>query len=357
MNLYVKPHEYEKASETISIEDNSEASRKMNALIHKAKSRAEDIFYDAMLKDRPLTRDSFADKYLYSTKVGDFLKFMEREIEEEAKIKRKSTVKNYYKTLRKLRSVYKFLPFQEVNLDSVKKLQKQLLSDGYETNTIGDFHKIFKKFINIAIQKGDLHKNPYENFNIRFARTKREFLNQDELQILLDIYNTPSIVTDAHYSILRYFLFMCFSGLRFQDLANLKTKDIKDGYLDFRPLKTKDIKMGHRIEINPILQRLIEESLNSPFKKKNQKVFDCITLQKTNVALKSLAAKAGIMKNLSCHVGRHTFATNFLTSGGKIEVLKEILGHSDIKTTMIYVHMVDKQRKEMMNTMSQNFKF
>jgi site-specific recombinase XerD len=47
-----------------------------------------------------------------------------------------------------------------------------------------------------------------------------------------------------------------------------------------------------------------------------------------------------IQKKVSFHVARHTFATSFLRAGGQVEKLQKLLGHSDIKQTMIYVHIV-----------------
>jgi len=60
-----------------------------------------------------------------------------------------------------------------------------------------------------------------------------------------------------------------------------------------------------------------------------------------NRELKDICKIAGINKSVSFHVSRHTFATNFLISGGKIEVLQKLLGHSKIETTMIYVHIAE----------------
>ncbi len=66
--------------------------------------------------------------------------------------------------------------------------------------------------------------------------------------------------------------------------------------------------------------------------------FDTFAEQVTNRYLKEIASIAGINKSVSFHVSRHTFAIRFLERRGKTEVLKEILGHSDIGTNMEYVY-------------------
>ncbi|WP_421825816.1 tyrosine-type recombinase/integrase [Larkinella sp.] len=58
--------------------------------------------------------------------------------------------------------------------------------------------------------------------------------------------------------------------------------------------------------------------------------------QKMNDHLKEIAMRTNVEKNLTMHVGRHTFATRLLSKGGKLERLKELLGHLKIESTMIY---------------------
>jgi len=52
--------------------------------------------------------------------------------------------------------------------------------------------------------------------------------------------------------------------------------------------------------------------------------------------------QAGIVKRASCHTFRHSFATHLIESGYDIRTVQELLGHNDVKTTMIYTHVLNK---------------
>jgi site-specific recombinase XerD len=76
---------------------------------------------------------------------------------------------------------------------------------------------------------------------------------------------------------------------------------------------------------------------------------DLPDITKISPPLKKWIKAAGINRNITFHCFRHTFATLQLTHGTDIYTVSKMLGHTDIKTTQIYAHIVDQKKEAAAN--------
>lgn len=117
------------------------------------------------------------------------------------------------------------------------------------------------------------------------------------------------------------------TGARWAEICSLHSKQIQDNKITF--IKTK----GRRNRSIPIDDDLFKE-----LKKKNSSIFSDRNSDKA--FLKALEqCNINLPDGQRTHVLRHTFASHFMINGGNILVLKNILGHTDIKVTMRYAHL------------------
>ncbi len=149
-----------------------------------------------------------------------------------------------------------------------------------------------------------------------------------EINTLFEYWNSK-FINDLHKSVLARFLFSCFTGLRISDIQQLTPDNVIGDYLVF--VSQKSVKM-QCIQLNKSAHQFIGNKVLFEGKHSNEHI---------NRTLKDICKVAGIKKNVSYHVARHTFATNFLISGGNVTVLQKLLGHSKIEDTMIYVHIAE----------------
>ena len=339
-NTAIKPGSWDQTSQIVLKTEKDHV--RINALVQDAISRCTGIFATAMLKGETLTVRKFEDLFKSTTKNYDFIMFLNERIKVLEAARAKGTIINYNKLKTKLLEFKNNIDFGDLNFDFIERFNSYLSTcDGNEgrtmgMNTIAGYHKNLKFFINQGIKLGIIESNPYKDFKVKKAKTKREFLTSHEILALIELYKGKSL-TQSKKEVLRGFLFMCFTSLRFSELSALEHKNIRGEELVYIPEKFGTIKGVHTIQLNDPAKALINH--------KDEKPFKIICGQNFNRYIKTIVAKVGIKKNVTAHVARHTFATQFLANGGDIQVLQEIMNHEKIETTMVYIHLIPEQQR------------
>ncbi|MCY1530988.1 Tyrosine recombinase XerD [compost metagenome] len=150
------------------------------------------------------------------------------------------------------------------------------------------------------------------------------------------------------------FLFSCYTGLAYIDLAELTPDNIITGIDGDLWIYTSRAKTDTsvRIPLLPKARELMEKYQDDPRAISNGTVFPVISNQRTNGYLKEIAEICEINTDLTFHIARHTFATTVtLSNGVPIESVSKMLGHTSIRTTQIYAKVVEHKLSEDMQNL------
>ena len=233
----------------------------------------------------------------------------------------------------------------------------------WSVNTFIVYHKTLLVFFRWCVKNGYMEKNPILDIEVPRLekRLPPKLTKQVTLRLLEVVYNYP-----YEYRFLRYrnhaiFSTFIFAGLRKQELLNLKFGDIDIENLTIFVRQGK----GNKDRIVPIsyslaqsLKKYTEE--RKRLSKTNPEFFSSLrgNMGFTDNGLKKLVDQvrksSGVI--FSVHKLRHTFATLMLEGGCDIFSLSKMMGHSDIKTTTIYLaasaeHLRSQMTKHPLNTL------
>lgn len=183
---------------------------------------------------------------------------------------------------------------------------------------------------------------PYRALQLPSFQNKQKLpvvLNQTEM---LELLQAPILLK---HRVLVAILYGC--GLRCQEVRKLQLQDIdfERNLIHIRQSK------GRKDRYVPIGQKLRNEIKNYLLRDKpvkwlfNGKNYKGYSPQGVQRAVREAQQKTSIQKRITPHTLRHTYATHLLEQGLDIVSIKELLGHSFIETTMVYLHVVMQDRK------------
>lgn len=239
-----------------------------------------------------------------------------------------------------------------LNQVSRKQVLDHLMSmkgKGMSTNSISRHLVSIKVFFRYLQQEGMLDKNVTDTMDSpKLWKILPDTLSEKEVELLLAAPDLRKPLGVRDRAMLELFY---ASGLRVSELANLQLSDlhVDDGYIRVigKGRKERVIPVGG--ESIRLLRRYLEEI--RPWLCENPHVQNVFVTKREHglcrqrlwQIIKSYTKKAGIMKNVTPHTLRHSFASHLLANGAPLRVIQEMLGHADISTTQIYTH-VDPNR-------------
>lgn len=274
---------------------------------------------------------------------SSFLAFVERVAQERNTSK--GNEGNWYSMIKHLKNFLVYdITFEQVDVkflnDFKAYLDKVVQNTGkpLSQNTKSAYYNKLRAALKQAVNEDIITKSPAVNTTgFKEEEVRREFLTNEEIK--------KAYKADCDIPILkRAFLFSCFTGLRWSDIMKLKWSEIVQDdsgsyYLKFRQQKTKGIERQHVAHeaIEFIGERDLPDTL----------VFKGLRYSSwNNQRLLQWMMRAGITKTITFHCARHTYAGLQHSVDTDLFTLSKLLGHRDIKTTLIYSKVFDKKVKE-----------
>lgn len=206
------------------------------------------------------------------------------------------------------------------------------LSQFKEPSTHSGYHSAIKiyyeKIARIGIEKFKYIERPKRSKKLPIV------LSVEEIQSMF------SVCENLKHKVILGLLYSC--GFRVSELINLKWSHIDRSRMIINIIQAKG-KKDRQIGLNPIIVGLLERYYRKYKPKEYVLNGQNNSLQysdrSVNEVIKQLAAKAGIKKKVHTHLIRHCYATHMVEKKVDINLIQKFLGHSNVKTTNMYLHI------------------
>ena len=322
-----------------------------NLRLNEYKSIAHRFLLNGFVKNSKVSIEDLVKEFKDVGKSHDFFAFMLDKVDElyNTDVISNGTWRRHRSSLNTLQKFWgkSALPMRSINLDLIERFDawaRKVHKRGH--NTVCGYHKDIKKYLGVALRRHLIAENPYKDFSFAYVDGDRDALNKEEVQKLYHVYqnkNTP----ENEREICCRFLFSCVTGLRISDTYQLHSNMIEDQVLSLVPYKGRSKGKKLKLPLSNIARELIKGRTGLIFKE--------FSHQYINETLKIIAARAKINKRLTYHAARDTFGTLFIEMGGDVKSLKDLMGHANLSTTMIYLKMSDRRKEILMNNFDELF--
>jgi integrase len=202
-------------------------------------------------------------------------------------------------------------------------------------NSSRTIQKCFQRLVTVlkfAHKRGGIKHIPNIGYKIKVPPKTVEYLTQGEV----DRIENKEIHNQRLCIIRDLFIFSCYSGLSYRELANLHESHLQviDNQTWINMIRQKT-KKNYRVPLLSKCEDIINKYSNHEHRVKKHLIFPVPSNQKFNAYLKELNVICDISKPLTCHLARRTFScTILLRNRVPIQIVSELLGHSSTSITI-----------------------
>lgn len=251
-----------------------------------------------------------------------------------------------------LKTYLNFLENKKINYETITHLEItdflwHLKTLKFKPRSIYRMIESIRQFYKFLISENYIKTDPTIYLTVpKVPKILPDMLTNEEVTKLLNSVSGNDKISVRNRAMLEL---LYATGLRVSELINLKFSNI-----DIDECYVKIFGKGNKERLVPFGQKA-QLYLKRYLRTRNNKTSEFVFLTKLNKPisriefwrqLKQISIKAGITKNITPHILRHSFATHLLTGGADIRFVQEMLGHSSISTTQIYTHISQERLKE-----------
>lgn len=305
----VKKNEWNKAGFVCRRADAEDLNDMMNARLKDVRDRVNELW-----KLNRFTIDALKAYMTQGRAIVTPLEWIAKRIEERPI--RESTKRQHRTALKFWERCGLFGTWEGIDLAAIEKYDA-MVRKGVSESTRYNYHKRLKIYLADAVRHGMLQSSPYNIYKVkRFDDvTTIKFLTVEEVEML-----KAAKVGEVLDRVRDLWLFSFYTGFSYAELAAFDAaKIVKNGRRHYYE--------AHRLKTGAPVKCLIVSEARALLAKYNG-VLPVISNQRYNGYLKLLATAAGIEKNLTSHMARHSFATFALSKGVPRDVIAVMLGHT-----------------------------
>lgn len=324
--------------------------------------RINSIIRDTVVDGSLLCVDDVISRFLLCDDIKQSVfNFIRTQIMHKQKLGKIRSSETYKSTLNNFMHFRKGvdLPFNMIDSELLELYEAQMRYRGLSRNTTSFYMRILRTNYKMAVEKGltkDCH--PFRHVYCGMDKTIKRSISFVEIKRIKDLDLSRKPIWD--YARDMFIFSFCTRGMSFVDMAYLKKKDLRNGYLTYRRKKTGQLLI---IEWTRQMQDILDKYEPNKTKyllpiimredgKERQQYLN--QMMRINRHLKEIAGLANLSVPLSLYYSRHSWATIARGKDIPLAVISEGLGHESEVTTQIYLdsiksYEVDEANRKILN--------
>lgn len=278
--------------------------------------------------------------------IKEYIEYVliEQHLSSNTKISYENELKKYMSYLKEKRNIN---DVETITTNDITKYLSYLKNNKLDARSIAHSITVIRNFHKYLLKTGFVNTDVTVNIELpKIRKTLPQTLSVEEVDQLLDI----DLVTPFDYRNKAMLELLYSSGLRISEALNLTTRDI-----DFENKVVRCFGKGSKERIVPIndyalfyIKKYYDKRCELLKKKMCDYLFlnnhgNKLTRQGFSLCLDNILKEKNILKNVTPHTIRHSFATHMLSGGASLRSIQIFLGHSDISTTKIYTHISNEK--------------